>query len=497
MDSSCCQSINTTTSFVTARSRACSRSSIDSAFRSSSVSVRSTIEFHHEAFELIEPKIQELCNTIWPRVKITFPTNLSIRHRIARAFRGVRDPSRVPSKPFVISRQPGGSFNRVIGIKLNDQFTGHASEYILRIPRFDTARPDRDAAILQYVRLTHPAIPAADIVATDFTNDNVISEPYMIQTKLPGKGLHSKALRYPQLTQQQQCAFASQFGSILRRLKSTNVPQPGHIEATRTLSTPTFRSTEPCLRIRPFDVDGDLTHENPDPDEMTITGHQPAYPTPLAFFQSQFARWKAAALKRNNSIEADYMDAFSALAAQLHEAGFLGHDDGYVLCHRDLNMSPHNILVDVDGNGELSITGILDWDSAILAPAFAACVPPMWIWAWNDAAPEDEREANDIPATPEQQERKRVFESMVGESWLRYAYGAEYRIARKLCEFAVDGLHSSWKMEEADSMFGEWAAMRPEGAERIWGPLEGDEASSEDLDEECEDEDDGGLEGLK
>jgi len=72
----------------------------------------------------------------------------------------------------------------------------------------------------------------------------------------------------------------------------------------------------------------------------------------------------------------------------------------YSLAHLDL--APRNILIDVDTDTDTArstniITAILDWDSAMLAPCFLSCYPPVWLWGWRDDEDEDERAANDDP----------------------------------------------------------------------------------------------------
>ena len=93
--------------------------------------------------------------------------------------------------------------------------------------------------------------------------------------------------------------------------------------------------------------------------------------------------------------------------------GFLGNDENCV-CHLDLLGTPRNIMADIKADGGLSITGILDWDSAAFAPRFVGCAPPMWLWAWDEEG-EDEKRANDNPSAPEDQEIKRIFEEIVGD----------------------------------------------------------------------------------
>ncbi|KAG8530877.1 uncharacterized protein KY384_004234 [Bacidia gigantensis] len=410
-------------------------------------------------------KVEELCHQLWPE------KSRHIGQQFRKLFRRKKNVSQGPTKTFQIERLEGGSFNRIIGVAINDS---DKSKFVLRIPRFEFARPARDAAILRYVRQRYPQIPVPEIEAADFTSHNVLNEPYMVQKRIPGIGLHSKECRFPGLTHDQKHTFAAQFGKILRSLMSVKNEEPGQIEGIAIFGSAQAKRQVPCFRVRPFDVDADLTRCNPDLDEMTVSGEQPKYESHLEFFLTQFGRYKAAAMKRNAIAEAEYMAAFASLAIQLDQSGFLGQDARYVLCHLDLNMSPHNIMVKIDDKANLSITGILDWDSAVLLPTFAACQPPMWVWAWDKEEPEDERAAGLTPLSPEMQELKAIFEDAVGDEWLKYRYQPGFRIARKLCDFAINGLTSPQKMEEANDLIKEWASMRPEGMEEVLEPRKSD-----------------------
>lgn len=152
-----------------------------------------------------------------------------------------------------------------------------------------------------------------------------------------------------------------------------------------------------------------------------------------------------------------YIDCLVSVALQMDRMGFLG-DDTYCLCHLDLNHAPRNIMVDSQQDG--TTAAILDWDSAIFAPKFVSCTPPMWIWSWDDEEDEDEKKANDTPSTPERSELKHLFENAVGQGFLQYAYEPHYRLARKLFEFALHGIHSNEGMSEADELIREWSSLR-------------------------------------
>jgi len=131
-------------------------------------------------------------------------------------------------------------------------------------------------------------------------------------------------------------------------------------------------------------------------------------------------------------------------------------DNYYRPCHLDLE--PRNILVSPPSLTQpQAITGILDWDSALFAPPFMSCPPPMWLWAWNDEGEEDERLANMTPPTLDLRELKQLFEYVAGATYHRFAYGPQHRLARKLIRFAIDGLLSNEDLKSAELFLAEWA----------------------------------------
>lgn len=78
---------------------------------------------------------------------------------------------------------------------------------------------------------------------------------------------------------------------------------------------------------------------------------------------------------------------------------------------------------------------------------------------WNDEENEDEKKANDPPATPEQQELKRIFEENIGGWFCRLAYPPEYRMARELFKYAYGGMRSSMDMDDVDQLVDEWSEL--------------------------------------
>ena len=412
----------------------------------------STLVYDQEAFNTFQQKVIDLCQQLWqPPQQAT-----RLRHRIIQIFRlrSKVSAQKTANLAFSVERMAGG-LNRVMGISVADPRTQSQSQYMIRIPRFSDADPEREVAVLEYVR-QHSSIPVATVVAKDFTTNNPISSPYVIQSRIPGFDLQNSAYNYPSLTFDQKKVFVEKFGRILLDILAMKGSAPGRVQADLT------EHAKPIFSINHFEV---AEEKGPGqariPDELSQSDITPTYATTLEFLNSQFDRWKNGASEAN-VVKRFYMDRFKEVASQLNEACYLG-DDQYSLCHLDLATTPRNVLAKLGPNGFLEITGILDWDEAIFCPKFLSSVAPMWIWAWSDEDEEDERKANDIPEDPQMQELKSLFERTVGPEYLHYAYEPGYRLARKLCEFALHGLHSSWNIKEADDLIEEWNSLQPDG----------------------------------
>ena len=416
----------------------------------------STLIYNHETFDTFRIRIVELCQQIWqPQPQITSLTT-SLRNRIFQILhlKSKASTQKMNNLAFSVERLAGG-LNRVMTITVADPRFQSQTQYVIRIPRFSDADPEREVAVLEYVR-NHSSIPVATIIAKDFTVDNPISSPYVIQSRIPGFDLQNSAHSYLTLTHDQKKVFVKKFGRILLDILALSGSAPGRIHADLK------DKSKSVFSINHFVV---AEERGPGlarvPDEMSRSHVIPKYASTLDFLNFQFDRWSNVAGEAD-MVKPYYMDRFKEVASQLKEAGYLG-DDQYSLCHLDLATAPRNVLARLEPDRVIAITGVLDWDEAIFCPKFLACVAPMWIWAWSDEDEEDERKANDIPEDPQMQELKIIFESTVGPEYVRYAYEPQYRLARKLCKFALYGLHSSWKMREADELIEEWNTLRPEG----------------------------------
>ena len=336
------------------------------------------------------------------------------------------------------------------------------------MPRFEDARPDREVAVLRFIR-RYTQIPVPEIQYVDFTSNNPLQQCYVIQNRISGYDLQNRTnpTFYLYLNYEQKCTLAKEFALMLLELHHLTHPFPGLIEASAD-------SDNDCdFIVRPFDLTSSLGY-HPEVDLNTKlpffqvrpfvkNWEQPVPPPPerstYYFMTAQFGRWKALELRCDPaSIRWSALyDRLVTMATQMDDLGFFANNENCV-CHLDLLGAPRNIMADIKSDGSLSITGILDWDSAVFAPKFVGCAPPMWLWAWDEEE-EDETHANDTPSNPGDQDIERIFEETVGDSFLFYAYKPEYRLARELFRFAKSGIASSTGIDEVEKLLEEWAGI--------------------------------------
>lgn len=367
----------------------------------------STLVYDHEPFETFQARALKLCQTVLP------PADGKIS----------------------IERMHGGGFNRIIGVSVVSDEDPVVGQYILRVPRFEAAQLDCDLAPLQLLR-QRSQIPIPDIVAFDTTMHNALENPYMIQTRIPGSSLFPA---YPDMPHEMKCAIAKELGNVYSEMHSLRSGTAGRL---------TLSPCQKSLMIQPFD--------NNSTDAMVPYEDGPAAQTNSDMLRAILAHKKEPTVAEgpNQKFRASFFHKFLTTASEMSALGLLD-ENYYCLCHLDLE--PRNILAMAPSPSQAqTITGILDWDSALFVPPLMSCSPPMWLWAWNDEDDEDERLANNTPPTPELCELKQLFEETAGPTYHRYAYGAQYRLARKLIRFAIDGLHSNEDLMSAESLLEEW-----------------------------------------
>lgn len=350
-------------------------------------------------------------------------------------------PDSVP-KEIAVERLPGGGFNRIIALtrQRSDAQPDTKTQYILRIPRFDAAQVDSEVAVLQFLH-QHTNIPAPKVVAFDETEHNALGSPYAVQNRIAGTDLYTS---FPNLGHEDRCRVARELGSIFNQMLAVRSSVAGKLVLPTGKKDP-----KTLIHVAPLGST-DLKLVRPYSDSApSKSAHE--------LLTAVFLARRAEDLERcpSDTVGPKLMDQFCQMTFELDAGGWLD-DRYYSIAHLDL--APRNILVNPTADAQLPIiSGILDWDSAVLAPMFMSCAPPLWIWAWQDEEDEDERTANDIPPTLEGRQLKTLFEEAAGQDYCRLAYNPAYRLARRLVRFAIEGVRSNEDFKEAKAMLLDWA----------------------------------------
>ena len=439
-----------------------------SVTRSSFSSIQTSSTASHErqereAQDAFNELIAKLCQDLWP-------PPMTIKHRFLssqvakglRTYRCFRSLVPVPQIP-LIQHLEGGGFNHITSITLPPSYPENRRNLILRVPRADDSRPDQQVATLNYVR-QRTSIPVAKIEATDFTCDNAVGKPYVLQRRIPGRDLDDV---WDDLSHSQRRVVAKEVGILIKTLLSLESPVAGTIEAVASGS----ETPGELPHIVPFTLMD--AHGNPLENLRSANAAGEGIFRPrediLGFFEFYLSRWRELALVEcpgevNYDVKL-YDDMLNA--AREMDAMGLFKPDLNCLCHLDLY--PRNIMVDVRSDNSIQITGILDWDETVFAPKFVNCEPPGWLWGYDKEThtensvlpwPYELEGASKLPSTPEQQELKSIFDEHAGPEYPRLAYEESSRLIRGLYRIATLGLTASWHSTAAERIVKEWEILR-------------------------------------
>ena len=366
-----------------------------------------------------------------------------------------------------IEQMKGGSYNRVVAVtvcakpkKYRVQWfkslclgtwrkskSQEPESYIVRIPRQDGSEMDHDVSILKTIG-SQLALPVPKVVAYDLSGNNVFEKPYMIQTRLPGQNL---AQLWKTLNMQQKECVAKRLTDLVYRIASVEGPA-GDI-SLGNLS----QGINERVQIDKFCVPARGLED----DSFDKSNTWPASPqTPLEHLLEQCERWREYQTSQDSCFE-EIWDSFVAISKALERRGFL--DGPNVLLHGDLKA--YNLLAEVRSPTEVEITGILDWDYAVVAPEFMAYRAPFWLWIPEDMGSADEDdESNAIlePRTDEDQMLKSVFLNHASDKYKRFAFAPEALLARRMFPILQKGIFGPWNMMEAENVIREWDRLHTE-----------------------------------
>ena len=429
------------------------RGSIRSSFSSCSSlrSENSTLRYTSEPFTDFKARVERLCVSLWLPPK-SISRLVVTRLRTSKFLQSIVPPPKGP----IIERLKGGDYNRITGITLPSSYGIATSKLILRNSRSEEieVRPDRDVAILEFVR-QRTTIPVPKIITTDFTNQNALAMPYVIQERIPGGDINSI---WDTLSHKQRCTIACEMGCVIKSLLSLESRVPGFIEVA---STDTDFAHDP--NIVPFELRnncGDLI------DDHIFSRATREPENPGAFFKRAFGRWHAYA-RGDDDLETELLKGLLDTAYEMDKMSVFP-TDMHCLCHVDLHS--RNIMAEVRYDGTVKITAVLDWDEAVFAPKFVNCHPPWWLWEEEGDDRLDETgwptwpyelpAAVGFPKAPEKQELKRIFEESAGPEYTLLANDTCCRLGRAMFILAREGLKSSMHFKAAERIMKEWQELR-------------------------------------
>ncbi|KAF1912211.1 phosphotransferase enzyme family-domain-containing protein [Ampelomyces quisqualis] len=410
---------------------------------SDAISETSTTRLEHEPFETLRHRAVELVAKILGR-----------------------HPSRIEAQ-----RLKGGTFNRVISLTyvplrrkkftsqwVKAQFCGlfgrtkepKPQSYVLRMPWHENDELKRDVAVLNAVG-SRLALPVPEVITFDASDDNVVRRQFMLQKRLRGDNLaHTPMLE--NLNTAQRKSLAKAVIEMVTHIASVTGP-PGNLSVDNLNlgKRGKVQVEKLCVPRR-------------DQEDRDIFDHPCTWPAqeqkPLDHLLEQCERWREFQNAEGFCTEAVW-SGFAAISKALEKRGFL--DGPNVLSHGDLK--PYNLLAETRSETEVEITGVLDWDSAAIAPEFMAYRAPFWLWTpedVNSVHEDDEENANIEPDNAEHRELKDLFLAHASEKFKLFAFAPEAMLARRMYFILKEGIFGPWNMMEANKVIEEWNELHPE-----------------------------------
>ncbi|KAH7357350.1 hypothetical protein BKA66DRAFT_574511 [Pyrenochaeta sp. MPI-SDFR-AT-0127] len=367
----------------------------------------------------------------------------------------------------IIKHMDGGSYNRVTALTVcpppaklrlswlcslipflkSRQGLVEPNEYILRnlrSPKFwkEWGMP-YDVRVLAFAR-AHLGSIVPQIIRWNIDANNMLSQPYMIQERLPGQNLDKI---WKTLTLAQKKSALHIVVDITKKLQTITSNTPGVLVPT---DDPQCISSDASTQLCTFKVGH--------PSTMTWTKEwsTPAtQQTTLEFLQEQADRWHDYE-GHVDPIILPYWRAFRKLSQKLQEMGLLRDDDMFYFCHLDLY--PRNLLVEIVDESTLKLTGLIDWDAAYahFCPRFVAYRAPFWLWQEDGVDEWDEMLAMTEPTNPDLAQLKRLFEQLADDRWKQYAFSPEYALARRMFKYLRDGMFSNDSYDDVENIIEEW-----------------------------------------
>ncbi|KAI4953459.1 hypothetical protein J4E91_002306 [Alternaria rosae] len=318
--------------------------------------------------------------------------------------------------------------------------------YILRSrkkkPSSEELGTEYDVPTLKFARIMlGDMIP--DILSSDDSPCDAILQPYILQTHLHGQNL---CRIWNSLTFSHKKSAMYIVVGLMKQLQTIQYPKAGLIAAANRLVHAPGRI---ALEVHTF-----TTSHGPAPVLARAANSPPVSVTTRQFLLDQSRRWQLLERYGVDSNETIW-NCFDIITQFLYDMDFIPDDDKFYFCHLDLYA--RNLLVVVEHDSSLSLTGLLDWDAqfAHSCPKFVAYRASFWLLVPSGNG-YNEMKVADKPKDADYRRLKSLWEEAASDEWRQYAYKSEYMIARRLFALLRDSIHHDGDKEEARSIIDEW-----------------------------------------
>jgi hypothetical protein len=237
----------------------------------------------------------------------------------------------------------------------------------------------------------------------------------------------------------------TQITEIIEKIASVTGQAGGRI-STENLDFPSSSNID----IENFPVPGRL-------DPVAIGFDKPktfpaTHQTPYDWMVEQCLRWNEYEQLTNEGNNEILWRQLINMIRTLQRRGWLC--DSFHLVHSDLY--PRNFMAVMNGDA-IEISGVVDWDDAILAPKFMALRSPFWAWAGEQY----EEDALAEPASIVGIIAKNAFCEAASSEFKRFAFSTQAILARQLFDFLHSGILTESAREDAVGVLGDWDRFFP------------------------------------
>ncbi|KAG9188129.1 hypothetical protein G6011_02052 [Alternaria panax] len=325
--------------------------------------------------------------------------------------------------------------------------TNHSKQFVLRIPRNSTQNMHHQVTTLAYLgyKLGHP-IPKVTVF--DAGADNALGRAYMLQERLPGRPLSDL---WPTLNQAQRLSSILAISNIILDMGKIKNKCPGLISIRNT----TYDLKRDVVSNEPIPIPrtGPTTH-------LKSVSNSPSEPqSSRNFLLDLCARQRAYAAAAKRPACNDLWGRIIKMIETLYSLALTPDSSPFHLYHG--NFQPRNLLASIASESTVEITGIMDWDLALFAPAFLSTSAPFFMWNGGIVNENADGAVLLEPDDAEFLEAKRTFESVVGESFLKEAYCPELVLARRLWNILLGGFANGRDIFFAEEIVEEFERLHP------------------------------------